>query len=134
MVGLFLPDVERRAEKNSLSRMKRNLTKRDRLKHTADIGRVFSSKTRVSCLGAKLVYRKNDIGRNRFTVTLIRKYGNAIERNRAKRTAREAYRLCRSGLYEGYDMIMILYRSEDTLQNRSKQLAELLQRASLVKE
>lgn len=113
--------------------MRRSLTKRDRLKRSADISRVFSSKTRVSCLGAKLVYRKNEIGRNRFTVTLIRKYGNAVQRNRAKRVSREAYRLIRPELKDGYDLILLLYHSEDTLNNRSKQLLTLLGRADLFK-
>lgn len=111
--------------------MKRSLTKRDRLKRSADIGRVFSSSTRVSCPGAKLVYRENEIGRNRFTVTLIRKYGNAVERNRAKRVAREAYRLLRRNLRDGFDMVLLLYPSEDTYANRSLQLNELMQKARL---
>ncbi len=113
--------------------MRRSLTKRDRLKRSVDISRVFSSKTRVSCLGAKLVYRKNDIGRNRFTVTLVRKYGNAVQRNRAKRVAREAYRLLLPDLEDGYDLILLLFPSEDTFDNRSKQLLTLLGRAHLFK-
>ncbi len=112
--------------------MKRSLTKKDRLKRSADIGRVFSSSTRVSCPGAKLVYRKNDIGRSRFTVTLIRKYGNAVERNRAKRVAREAYRLLRSDVKNGFDMVLLLYRSDDTYSNRCLQLNELMQKARLI--
>lgn len=129
---MFLPDAEKKAEKSFLLLMRKSLTKRDRLKHSADIGRVFSSRTRVSCLGAKLMYRINNTKRNRFTVTLVRKYGNAVQRNRAKRVARESYRLIKPEIRQGYDMVLLLYRSEDTLSNRSRQLSDLLHKAQLL--
>jgi ribonuclease P protein component len=80
------------------------------------------------------MYRKNDVGRSRFTVTLIRKYGNAVERNRAKRVSREAYRLLRPDIIDGFDMVLMLYPSEDTFLRRSVQLKQLLHKAGLFRE
>lgn len=113
--------------------MRTNLTKEERLKRRSDINRVFASNRSVSCYGAKLLYRENGYGRNRITVTLVRKYGNAVERNRAKRVVREAYRLTKPSLKTGYDLIVVLYPNEDTYRKRSLQLKRLCEKAGLYK-
>ena len=111
--------------------MKESLTKQQRLKKRDDISRVFSSPNKVSCYGAKLFYRENGLDRNRLMVTLVRKYGTAVQRNRAKRVTREAYRLMQTSLRTGYDLVVVLYPHNDTYDNRSRQLQELFQKASL---
>jgi ribonuclease P protein component len=112
--------------------MRRSLTKGERLKRSSDIGRVFASGRKVSCYGAKLFYRENGRAGNRMTVTLVRKYGTAVERNRAKRVVREAYRLMKPSLKKGYDMIVVLYPHIDTCHNRAQQLARLCEKAGLL--
>ena len=114
--------------------MRENLTKGERLKRRSDIGRVFASRRSVSCYGAKLFYRENGGARNRITVTLVRKYGNAVERNRAKRVVREAYRLMKGSLKTGYDLVVVLYPHKDTYHNRAKQLSRLCEKAGLYSE
>jgi ribonuclease P protein component len=64
-------------------------------------------------------------------VTLVRKYGNAVKRNRAKRVVREAYRNMKASLKSGYDMVIILYPDEDTYRTRQRQLQRLFQGAAL---
>ena len=66
-----------------------------------------------------------------MTVTLVRKYGNAVERNRAKRVVREAYRHLKPSLETGYDLIVVLYPHEDSYRNRAKQLSRLCEKAGL---
>jgi ribonuclease P protein component len=66
-----------------------------------------------------------------MTVTLVRKYGNAVKRNRAKRVVREAYRELKASLKTGFDMVIILYPSEDTYWNRLGQLKKLYTEAGL---
>lgn len=124
--------VELKEELNSPSQMKESLTKQQRLKKRNDISRVFSSPNKVSCFGAKLFYRENGLDRNRLMVTLIRKYGTAVQRNRAKRVTREAYRIMQSSLKTGYDFVIVLYPQNDTYDNRSRQLQELFEKASLL--
>jgi ribonuclease P protein component len=111
--------------------MRRSLTKGERLKRRSDIGRVFAARRKVSCYGAKLFYRENGCARNRMTVTLVRKYGSAVERNRAKRVVREAYRHLKPSLKTGYDLIVVLYPQEDNYRNRAKQLSRLCEKAGL---
>jgi ribonuclease P protein component len=52
---------------------------------------------------------KNDLPYNRIGFTQIRKYGNAPERNRARRLGKEAYRLLRSRLKSGFDLVLLVY-------------------------
>lgn len=114
--------------------MRKSLTKEERLKRQTDINRVFAERKKVTCYGAKLVYRENGLPRNRMTVTLVRKYGNAVKRNRAKRVVREAYRELKASLKTGFDMVIILYPSEDSYWNRLQQLENLFRRAALYTE
>lgn len=46
---------------------------------------------------------------NRIVITFARKYGNAVRRNRARRTSREAYRLMKKELRTGYDLVLLIY-------------------------
>jgi ribonuclease P protein component len=52
---------------------------------------------------------KNGLPYNRIGFTQTRKYGNAPERNRARRLGREAYRLLRPRLKTGFDLVLLVY-------------------------
>ena len=88
--------------------MKRSLTKKERLRSREDISRVFRSSAKVSCIGAKLVYSENRLEWNRIAVTLVRKYGNSVMRNRSKRIIREIYRSLKFSIRSGYDMVIVI--------------------------
>ncbi|HDQ15391.1 MAG TPA: ribonuclease P protein component [Sediminispirochaeta sp.] len=111
--------------------MRESLTKQERLKSKRDISRVFAEPKKVSCFGAKLFYRENGLDRNRFMVSLVRKYGTAVRRNRAKRVTREAYRLMKRELVQGYDLVVVLFPQTDTFDRRSEQLRDLFSRAEM---
>ena len=51
----------------------------------------------------------NDLPINRIAVSFVRKYGNAVQRNRARRLGREAYRLMKDQLKSGFDLILLMY-------------------------
>ncbi len=44
---------------------------------------------------------------NKLGITTSKKLGNAVERNRARRIIRAAYRLCESKLPLGYDIVIV---------------------------
>lgn len=112
--------------------MRRSLTKQERLKKKADISRVFASSNQVSCFGAKLFYRENGLSENRVLVTLVRKYGNAVQRNRARRVMKEAFRSMKENLSVGYDLVVLLYPGGDGFESRRKQLYKLCVKAALL--
>jgi ribonuclease P protein component len=81
----------------------------ERLKEREGIRKVFSRGRFYNCPGAKLFVLKNGLPYNRIGFTQTRKYGNAPERNRARRLGREAYRLLRPCLKTGFDLVLLVY-------------------------
>ena len=58
-----------------------------------------------SCL---VVYcRKNRLGHNRLGVTVSKKLGHAVARNRVRRRIREIFRLSQNEMKQGYDIIVV---------------------------
>jgi ribonuclease P protein component len=81
---------------------------------------------------------------NRICFTLPKSFGNAVERNRAKRLGREAFRLLNNRLLNnrllssplcgGNDLILLVYpETEAALSGRLKQLESLFNKAGLLK-
>jgi len=83
--------------------------RKEHLKRRVDITRVFRKGRAVSCTGVKLFFLANDLPINRIAISFVRKYGNAVRRNRARRLGREAYRLMKDQLKSGFDLILLLY-------------------------
>jgi len=105
---------------------------RERLKGRVDIQEVFNRRRVVSCQGAKLFMLKNGLPHNRIAFTFSRKFGNAVERNRARRLGREAYRYLRQKMKPGYDLVLLVYPlGHDDFSFRMEQFRELLSRAGL---
>lgn len=48
--------------------------------------------------------RQNNTSCTKLGITVSRRYGIAVQRNRFKRLVREAFRLCRSQLQLGFDL------------------------------
>lgn len=107
-------------------------TKSEHVQAHAEIRKLFQEGRRVACNGAKLFFSPNSLTYNRIAFTFPRKFGNAVQRNRAKRVGREAYRLAKHSLKTGYDMVLLVYPGTDTLSYRAWQLNKLFVRAALV--
>jgi len=54
-----------------------------------------------------LLYKKNGLSYNRYAFIASKKVGGSVERNRAKRLMREAYRLSEIEISQGYDLLFI---------------------------
>jgi len=113
--------------------MRKTLTRSERLSRQSDLKTIFASGTRLSTSGAKIVYLNNNLSYSRFAITIVRKYGNAVERNRIKRFFRELYRLNKDKIYTGKDIILVLYPGRYSESNRSTQFFNLLKKANLYK-
>ena len=79
----------------------------------------------------RLVYRPNGLETSRLLITLRKKFGTAVERNRAKRLVREAYRHLKSDIQCGYDIGCIVYEKGLSYTETAKALGLLVQRAGL---
>lgn len=76
--------------------MKRfGLPKSGLLKNTGEFNRVYRSGIRLRGDGFILVYLSGDQSRSRLGISIPRKVGNAVRRNRIKRIVRETFRLHR---------------------------------------
>lgn len=82
-------------------------------------------------MNCKLLFSKNALDHNRFAVSLSKKYGIAVVRNRVRRLFKEAYRACHPRLNSGYDIVVIAYPSLDKYELRHGELDALLRRAAL---
>jgi ribonuclease P protein component len=105
--------------------------KKERLKGRDEISAAFRRGRRLADQGLKLFVLANGLPHNRFAVTFSRKFGNAVERNRARRVSREAYRHLSRGLKAGYDLVLLVYPGDGFFPLRLKQLEALFSRAGL---
>jgi ribonuclease P protein component len=104
------------------------------LKKRDEIREVFNRGKCLSGPGVKLFVLKNNLLDNRICFTLARKFGNSVERNRAKRLGREVYRLIRPQIKSGYDLILLVYPPDKDFDGRMQQVKFLFTKARLFKE
>jgi len=111
-------------------------TRNERIKRSTDIKNLFKNGKKVSVNGAKLFYLPNNLQYNRIGFPLPRGFGNAVERNRAKRFSRETFRNLKSYLNTGYDMLLLVYppAENDSFHSRYDQFQTLCKKAGLFKE
>jgi len=113
----------------------------ERLKRKSDITRVFKKGRAVSCSGSKLFFLANELPCNRIAITFVRKYGNAVQRNRARRLGREAYRLMKEELQTGYDLVLLIFALKEgsipgrgSLQESTGYLKTLFRKAGILRQ
>lgn len=88
--------------------MKQSFGKTQRLRSRADFDAVYEARCRQSS-GPLLLFALGRRGKpSRFGVSVSKRVGNAVRRNRVKRLLREAYRLQQYELPQGFDWLMVV--------------------------
>ena len=77
------------------------------LRKQKDFARIYKSGESKGSRFVVLLYKKNGLGYTRTGFVSSKKVGNAVERNRARRLMREAYRSFGARVKEGYDIIYV---------------------------
>ena len=113
--------------------MKKSLTRDERIGSASDFRKIFASAVSFSCRGAKIFFIQNEKGYNRIGITLRRKYGNAVQRNYARRIMKEIYRNNKDAIKQGFDIIFIIYPGNYSFGDREEQFRLLIRRSDLVK-
>src|SRR5256885_8113737 len=100
----------------------------DRIRKQIDFDRVY--RARIYAADDLLVVngQANELARSRLGLSVSRKVGGAVVRNRWKRLIREAFRLSRPQLPQGLDLIVIPRGVEPQLRAVMASLARLAQR------
>jgi len=81
-----------------------------RVRSRVDFLKIQRSGRKVRGRCFSLLAIQNDLPSSRFGITVSKKIGNAVERNRVKRKIREIQRLTRHEILPGYDIVIIARR------------------------
>ena len=109
--------------------MRFRLLPQSRLQKKADFDRVYSRGQRAGDRHLLVFAAPNDGGRTRFGVSVSKKHGGAVKRNRLKRLLREAFRLLQHDLPSGLDLILIPRQQSDSgLDDLRESLLQLTQK------
>jgi len=107
------------------------LPKEERLCGAKRIRLLFKMGVCFGCRGAKLFVLPNELPYNRFICTFKRHYGSAVQRNRARRLSKEAYRQMKGRLKTGMDILLLVFPGNDTFFMRVRQLGCLFKKADM---
>jgi len=79
----------------------------------------------------RILVLENSLDVSRAVFVPVRSYPNAVARNRAKRVARECWRLSKKGIAGGRDVAVVLFPGSDDLNARRAQFERLTLQAGL---
>jgi ribonuclease P protein component len=106
-----LPDAAGRGASVSRSDIDRRFPRRHRLTSRRQFLAVYGQGRRASCSSFTLFATPNDVGVCRLGLTVTRKVGGAVQRNRVKRVFREIFRRNRARLEPAFDLVINVHPS-----------------------
>ena len=83
------------------------LHKHERLHNKKEFLTIYQQGTRTYSKYFTIIAHKNNLGCPRLGITVSKKVGNAVRRNRIKRLIREFFRLNKTRLSESQDVVLI---------------------------
>lgn len=84
------------------------IQKREHIKLQKEILNVFKTGKQYSDKYLKIFILQNKMDYIRFAISINKKFGNSVMRNKAKRHVRELFRLNKERLEKGYDIIFFI--------------------------
>ena len=103
----------------------------EHLRRPADFRRVYDRRRSVSDSWLIVYACENGLPHCRLGLSVSRKVGNAVHRNRLRRLYREAFRLTRSEMPTGLDLVLIPRRpDEPTLEALKRSLPRLVRQVA----
>jgi ribonuclease P protein component len=87
--------------------------KAEHLRRPSDFRRVYDRRRSVSDSWLIVYACENGLPHLRLGLSVSRKYGNAVRRNRLRRLYREAFRLTRAQMPVGLDLVLIPRRGDE---------------------
>jgi ribonuclease P protein component len=110
-------------------RQRATLRPHERLRSSAQFRAVYRERARAGD-GRLVAYARPSGGDvTRLGLSVGRRCGNAVERNRIKRLLREAFRRLRPGLPAGYDIVLVPLGRDYTFDEVERRLRTLLPEA-----
>jgi ribonuclease P protein component len=85
----------------------------EHLRSPADFRRVYERRRSASDDWLLVYARENNLPYSRLGLSVSRKVGGAVRRNRIRRLYREAYRLVRHELTPGFDLVLIPRKNDE---------------------
>ena len=103
-------------------------SKKERLLKRSDFVNLNQGSRRLHSKNFLIIIKKNDLGFSRLGITVTKRIGKAVRRNRIKRLVREFFRLNKDKLPKGYDILVIARADVSTLkfQDIERELGEVL--------
>ncbi len=83
------------------------LRREDRIRKRAEYKSIYEQGTRTHSRNFIIISQKNSLGYGRIGITLSKKAGNSVRRNRIKRMVREFFRLNKNRLAASQDIVVI---------------------------
>ncbi len=83
------------------------MTKTITLKKNYEFTRVYKNGKYKAGKYLVIYLLNNNLSYNRIGITLSRKIGNSVKRNRIRRLIRENYNICKDSLKTGFDLVIL---------------------------
>ncbi len=113
--------------------MKYSLKKYEKLSLEKEFKYVFQNGKKIFSPYLRLYFAVNNLNYSRLGISIKKKFGNAVERNKAKRHIREIFRLNKN-LKQNVDLIVIIENKFKTLnfEARKNTFLSLLKKINLI--
>lgn len=100
----------------------------DSLRNSREFHAVYKRGRSVVTKYIVMYYLKNDLNENRIGISVSKKVGNAVVRNRVKRLIKETFRLKVDSIGLGYDIVIVarVRMNHATFKDTSREMNRVL--------